>query len=71
MPEDNEIEDNELSKKTFKSKPRIDFAKNIAPNTVYDDELERKKIFKPTIQNDIGRVFYETKLKKEENSQKN
>ncbi len=71
MPEDNEIdEDDELRKKIFKPKSNIGFSRSDAANTVYDPEITRKKIFKPTIQNDGGRVFYETKLKKEENSEK-
>jgi len=71
MPEDNEIdEDDELRKKIFKPKSNIGFSRSDAANTVYDPEITRKKIFKVSQQNNAGRVFYETKLKKEENSEK-
>jgi len=70
MPEDNEIdEDDELRKKIFKPKSNIGFSRSDAANTVYDPDITRKKIFTLTSQNDVGRVFYETKLEKEENSQ--
>jgi len=64
MPEDNETDENdELNKKVFKPKPRLDLS--TAPDMDYDDEIKRKKIFKILSQNDVASTLDESILKRE------